>query len=128
MQYGLLIVLLGLVVLFYFLNPVEHQIFPKCTFHSLTGYHCPGCGSQRAIHSLLHFNFKGVISNNILFLPAMLLVLYHYIHPVLNRIFNWRLPNIFYYKKLPWMIFIVVILFWILRNLPYYPFSVLAPN
>ena len=128
LQFALLVVLIGLAVLFYFLNPVEHQIFPKCAFHSLTGYHCPGCGSQRAIHSLLHLNFKGVVSNNFLFLPAVLLVLYHYVHPVLNNTFNWKLPNVFYSRRFPWIIFVVVILFWILRNMPYSPFSVLAPN
>jgi len=128
LRFGLLVIIVGFAVLFYFLNPVEYPVFPKCTFHSLTGYHCPGCGSQRAIHSLLHLNFKGVVGNNFLFLPAMLLVIYHYSHPVLNRAFNWKLPNIFYYKKFPWIIFITVVLFWILRNLPVYPFSVLAPN
>lgn len=27
---------------------------PKCIFKALTGWDCPGCGSQRAIHALLH--------------------------------------------------------------------------
>jgi hypothetical protein len=125
---GLFIVIVGLALVFYFLNPVEHEIFPKCAFHSLTGYYCPGCGSQRAIHSLLHLDFTGVVSNNFLFLPAMILLMYHYSHPYLNRWFVWKLPNIFYFKRLPWIIFGVVILFWILRNLPSYPFTVLAPN
>lgn len=30
---------------------------PKCVFKTLTGYDCPGCGSQRAIHALLQGNF-----------------------------------------------------------------------
>lgn len=29
-------------------------MFPKCPFKVLTGLQCPGCGSQRAIHALLH--------------------------------------------------------------------------
>ncbi|MCM1292490.1 MAG: DUF2752 domain-containing protein [Bacteroides sp.] len=28
--------------------------FPQCFIKSLTGYDCPGCGSQRAFHALLH--------------------------------------------------------------------------
>lgn len=127
-QIVLLIIIIVLAVIFYFINPVEHQLFPKCIFHSVTGYHCPGCGSQRAIHSLMHLNFKGVISNNFLFLPAAFLIIYHYLHPVLNKKLKWKLPNIFYFKKTPWIIFGVVVLFWILRNLPWYPFTVLAPN
>lgn len=125
---GLLIVITGLAVLFFVLNPAEHEIFPRCLFNSITGYYCPGCGSQRAIHSLLHLNFAGVIGNNFLFIPAFLLILYHYLHPVVNRFFKWKLPNIFYFKSTPWIIFAFVILFWILRNIPFYPFSVLAPG
>lgn len=125
---GLLIVLTGLAVLFFMLNPSEHEIFPKCIFHSVTGYHCPGCGSQRAIYSLMHLNLKGVINNNFLFLPAILLVGYHYVHPIINNQTQWKLPNIFYFKSTPWIIFGVVILFWILRNVPFYPFTILAPN
>jgi hypothetical protein len=124
---GLLISFIGLAVLFFVLNPVEHQIFPRCLFNSITGYYCPGCGSQRAIHSLLHLDMAGVVSYNFLFIPGFLLILYHYIHPFLNRILHWKLPNIFYFKSTPWIIFGVVIIFWILRNLPFYPFSVLAP-
>lgn len=124
---GLLIVFTGLAVLFYFLNPIEHEIFPHCLFHSLTGYYCPGCGSQRAIHSLLHLNFGGVIGNNFMFLPATLLLIYHYSRNLFNQQFNWKLPNIFYFKKTPWIILIAIVLFWILRNLPFYPFLNLAP-
>jgi hypothetical protein len=28
--------------------------FPSCVFLSLTGWECPGCGSLRATHQLLH--------------------------------------------------------------------------
>jgi hypothetical protein len=124
----LLFLILGVAVVFFVLDPTKHSIFPKCMFHSLTGAYCPGCGSQRALHSLLHFDIAGVVSYNFLFLPAALLLLYHYIHPVLNNYFKWKLPNLFYLKSTPWVIFAVVILFWIFRNLPWYPFSVLAPG
>lgn len=125
---GLLIVITGLAGLFFVLDPARHEIFPRCLFNSITGYYCPGCGSQRAIHSLLHFDFAGVVSYNFLFIPAFLLILYHYTHPVLNGFFSWKLPNIFYFKSTPWIIFCVVIIFWVMRNLPFYAFSVLAPG
>jgi len=125
---GLLVVILAPVVLFFMLEPSKNQLFPRCAFNALTGYYCPGCGSQRAIHSLLHLNITGVVHNNVLFLPAVLAVAYHYLHPVLNRKFSWRLPNIFYMKNTPWIIFGIIVLFWIIRNFPWYPFSVLAPR
>jgi hypothetical protein len=124
LKIGLLIGYTGLAVLFFVLDPVEHEIFPRCLFHSVTGYYCPGCGSQRAFHSLLHLDFVGVVSQNFLFIPAFLLIFYHYLH----SIFNWKLPNILYFRSTPWIIFAVVIIFWVLRNLHFYPFSVLAPG
>lgn len=27
---------------------------PRCVFRAATGYDCPGCGFQRALHALLH--------------------------------------------------------------------------
>jgi len=125
---GLLLGIIGVAVLFFVLDPTKHEIFPRCLFHSLTGGYCPGCGSQRALHSLLHFNIAGVVSYNFLFLPAGILILYHYIHSLLNRIFNLKLPNLFYLKNTPWVILLIVLVFWIARNLPFYPFSVLAPG
>lgn len=125
---GLLVGIIALAVLFFLLDPSKNQLFPRCAFNALTGYYCPGCGSQRAIHSLLHLNIAGVVGNNFLFLPAVLAIIYHYIHTFLNKKFNWRLPNIFYMKNTPWVIFGIILLFWLLRNLPVYPFSVLAPG
>ncbi|MCF6356733.1 MAG: DUF2752 domain-containing protein [Draconibacterium sp.] len=124
----LLIVFAAMAVLFFILNPAKHEIFPKCVFHTVTGYYCPGCGSQRAIHSLLHLNFAGVVDNNFLFLPAVFLLIYHYSFAFLNKKFRWKLPNIFYFKSTPWIILVIIILFWILRNLPVYPFNILAPG
>lgn len=124
---GLLLVVIGAAVLFFVLDPNKNALFPRCLFHSITGAYCPGCGSQRALHSLLHFDFAGVLNYNILFLPAALLVLYHYVHPLLNRLFSWKLPNLFYLKNTPWIILVVVLVFWVLRNLPWYPFTMLVP-
>jgi hypothetical protein len=125
---GLLIGFTALAVFFFLLDPARHEIFPRCIFNSLTGYYCPGCGSQRAIHSLLHLDFAGVVSYNFMFIPALLLIFYHYLHPVFNRLFGWKLPNVFYFRNTPLVILGVILLFWILRNIPYYPFSVLAPG
>jgi hypothetical protein len=127
-NWGLLIVIIGLAVLFFILDPSKSPIFPRCIFNSLTGLYCPGCGSQRAIHSLLHLDFAGVVHYNFLFFPAILLTIYHYLRPLLNRIFKWKLPNIFYYKNTPWIILGVVVVFWIARNIPVFPFNVLAPG
>ncbi len=41
-------------VLFAF-DPVDGPLpYPRCWIKLLTGYDCPGCGSARALHALLH--------------------------------------------------------------------------
>jgi hypothetical protein len=123
----LLLLIAVVAVIFFVLDPNSYTIFPKCIFHSITGAYCPGCGSQRALHSLLHLDLGGVVRYNALFLPATLLLIYHYTFKWINRVLNLNLPNLFYLKYSPWVIFAVIVLFWILRNLPWVPFSLLAP-
>ena len=44
-----------LAVAFYFLSdPAISRFAPKCIFYVATGLQCPGCGSQRMFHALLH--------------------------------------------------------------------------
>lgn len=118
----------GILILFYMLDPAENVIFPRCPFHVVTGYYCPGCGSQRAVHSLLHLDLAGVAGNNFLFLPAVLVVVYHYLRPLVVRLTGKKLPDIFYMKSFPWIVLGVIIIFWILRNLSFDPFIFLAPD
>lgn len=113
-------------VLFVF-NPSDGSLYPPCPFHELTGLYCPGCGSLRAVHQLLHGNLPAAFGLN----PLMVLSL-----PFLGYWFiSSRVPAVT--KRLPvgfivpafwiWLILLVIILFWILRNLPFYPLSFLAP-
>lgn len=51
-------------VLLYCVNPVGHTFAPKCAFKLITGYDCPGCGAQRAIHALLHGRLSKALSYN----------------------------------------------------------------
>ena len=125
---GLLIALIAAAILFFCLDPSEHIIFPRCLFYSATGYYCPGCGSQRAIHNLLHLNLTGVLSNNLLFLLAVPALTYHYLQLYLNKKFHLNLPNVFYKKATPVVVFTLIMLFWIVRNLPFIPFTELAPG
>src|SRR5260370_36721099 len=40
-------------ILFLF-DPNRYPFYPVCAFHKVTGLLCPGCGSLRAMHQLLH--------------------------------------------------------------------------
>lgn len=54
-----------LLVLLYQFDP-ENGGFPACLFRSITGLLCPGCGSQRALHDLLHGHIAEAFSHNAL--------------------------------------------------------------
>ena len=72
------ILLLFMGGIFYIYNPENCTLFPRCPFLVLTGRECPGCGSQRALHCLLHFNLTGAFRHNamlVLSLPIVFLLL-----------------------------------------------------
>lgn len=52
------------IAVYYVFDPASSHLFPKCPFRLLTDYACPGCGSQRAIHSLLHLDIVGAFRHN----------------------------------------------------------------
>lgn len=45
-------------------DPARTPWFPRCPFRALTGFDCPGCGSQRALHALLHGDPAGALAHN----------------------------------------------------------------
>ena len=122
--------LLGIVLafLYFSINPSNVDFLPKCPLYLTTGIYCPGCGSQRATHHLLNFNFLGVLHQNILYIFGLLILAYHSIIEGINFIFKKNIYNYIYHPKTPIVILIIVILFWVLRNIPYEPFNWLAPN
>ncbi|WP_211224615.1 DUF2752 domain-containing protein [Salinimicrobium xinjiangense] len=93
--------------------------FPACPFYTYTGFLCPGCGSQRAIHHLLNFHFSGALTQNplmVLSLPYVLAGLIidrlpHY-SPAIRK---WR--QVLFGRKAIYIILAAIISFWIFRNL-----------
>ncbi len=77
-------------------DPSTH-FFPRCMFHELTGWQCPGCGSQRALHALLTGDVAAAWGFNALFvleLPLLALLACAWClrskHPWLHRVLNSR--------------------------------------
>lgn len=103
-------------IIYYALDPSQSGVFPRCTFLTLTGYKCPGCGSQRAIHALLHGDVVGAFKYNALLLisiPWIALCLY----AETQRIRNPRLYTRINAPQLMWLFLITVLLWWLLRNI-----------
>lgn len=100
---------------------MEYNFFPPCPFYTLTGWRCPGCGSQRAIHQLLNGNVIAAWHYNPLMVAAIPYV-------TVGMWFQWKTPKdrwgkylhrTLYHGRSTYVILIVVLLFWVERNLFY---------
>lgn len=102
--------------IYYALDPSTSGAFPQCFFLSLTGYKCPGCGIQRAIHALLHGDVAGAFRYN-----AFLMVAIPWIALCLfaesRRTRNPRLYARINPELLMWLLLAAVLIWWILRNI-----------
>jgi len=121
------IVLLALGIFYFAINPTSFAYTPKCPFHTLTGFHCPGCGSQRALHQILHGNIWEGLKHNFLILLAVILIGYRIFTLVVNNDSGKGSKNLLQHHYTPWIIFTFIMVFWILRNLPLKIFQILAP-
>ena len=100
-----------------------------CVFHEVTGLYCPGCGAGRACYSILHGQFLEAFCYNPLMTVLLPLIgLY-----IAARMVDWvvtggnhidRKINV---KFLTWVLVIVVV-YGVLRNIPVFPFTLLAPE
>jgi hypothetical protein len=62
---------IGAAAILYRFDPAVVHFFPQCVFHKLTGLQCPGCGTTRALHHLLHGDIAGAFRlNAMLFVVA----------------------------------------------------------
>ncbi|HUK81431.1 MAG TPA: DUF2752 domain-containing protein [Verrucomicrobiae bacterium] len=99
-------------------NPNALTWCPHCPLHSLTGLYCPGCGSTRALHQLVHGHLLAAFRLNPLAVVALpLLALW------LARSERGDVKSMWI-----WTLLVVIVVFGVLRNLPVYPFSLLAPQ
>lgn len=112
-------VLTLLTILYKLYNPLDENLFPKCPFRSITGYRCPGCGSQTSIHYLLNFDVKNAVRANLLLILSIPYVLAGFVFDLIKnpgeKILKWR--KILFGTKAIYVVLIVIISFWILRNM-----------
>ncbi len=114
-------------VYLYFHNPYSYPL--PCIFYSVTGLYCPGCGAGRACYSILHLEFADAFCYN----PLMTILLPLIGLYIMARVFDWmvtggnHIDRKISVRLLAWILGITL-LFGILRNIPVYPFTLLAPG
>ena len=105
---ALLIAIAGIagLVFLYLYNPQDIAFFPRCPFYALTGYKCPGCGTLRAIHAVLHFRIADAWRLNPILFAA--------VPVIIGLLFSRKFATSVVVGRI---ILIVTILYWILRNM-----------
>jgi hypothetical protein len=105
-----------LLLIYKIYNPLENDLFPKCIFYKYTGFLCPGCGSQRAIHCLLNFNILSAIKQNILvvlFIPYLTLSILTKLYPQFFTTWKRKIESPLAIK----IIIGIILGYWLIRNI-----------
>lgn len=121
---GLAVCALGFLYLF---NPGTSTLYPTCPFYWFTGCYCPGCGSLRALHQLMRGHLATALGLNPLMVVSSPFVGYYFVSRTMVVVAGRSLRTFFIRPVFIWGFLGVVLVYWVLRNLPYYPFSLLAP-
>jgi hypothetical protein len=111
--------------------PTSATFYPRCQLHQLTGLHCPGCGTTRAAHAMLNGDVPQALAYNpllFILIPAAGLVL-------TRLVWRWAwdaddphttlLPGWWWLGK---GLAVLMLAFAVARNVPAYPFTLLAPH
>ena len=116
----------GIWLLWKFDPNAANSPFPVCMFRAITGYFCIGCGLTRALHALVHGDRVGALSMNplaVLTIPVIPLIIAasqgwkpRWLQPLLRIVME---PKF-------WLVLLPA--YWIARNLPWFPFTLLAPG
>lgn len=108
--------------------PATRALVPPCLFLRATGLYCPGCGSARTIMALLGGDVGTALRMNVLLVALGPFALYALAADVMSRMGVRWLPRLVLGPRMVQAAAIVVLAFWVLRNLPWAPFSWLAPG
>ena len=107
-----------------FVDPRTARFAPVCPLHYTTGLHCPGCGTGRALHALVHGDLVRAIRLNVLAVATIPVFLALSIRAVLRPAERLPVPP-------PWLriaVYVVLAGYFVARNLPFEPFASLAPK
>lgn len=109
-------------------DPASGGGYPSCPFRALTGFDCPGCGSLRGLHQLLHGNLAAAFAFNPLMVLSLPFVGYSFFSYALLALRGQSLPRVFLPARVIWLLLVLVVSFGIVRNTSLYPFKTQPPE
>jgi hypothetical protein len=122
----LLFVAIVFVCVLLFKHPSDYGFIPSCVFYKMTGLYCPGCGSMRAMHFLLTGSIFLSLRCNplVIFLfPLIIFLLIKWLY----AIFGQKELTFRGLQYIYWGVLVVIVLFFIIRNIPVRAFDFLRP-
>jgi len=100
----------------FFFNPEQYHFYPRCLFHQVTGWECPGCGGLRATYQLLHGHLAAAWGFNPLVVLAAPVAAWIVARELIRETTGKVLPGKLTQPVFVWMLVPTVVLFGILRN------------
>ncbi len=107
-----------------FVDPRTARFAPVCPLHVTTGLHCPGCGTGRALHALVHGDLARALRLNVLAVATIPVFLALAARAALRP--DERLPVPPLWLRVA--VYVLLASFFVARNLPFEPFASLAPR
>jgi Protein of unknown function (DUF2752) len=111
-------------------EPLIRDLSPGCFFKRVTGLNCAGCGGTRAFFAFLKGEFALSLRMNPLFLIGLVGGIFFGLMMVRDKLPGGGAIFLRYVRVtagLGWGFLGVLVAFWVLRNLPWWPFTLLAP-
>lgn len=100
-------------------------LIPPCPTNALLHINCPGCGSSRALYSLLHGDLPAALHYNAFGVVAVVLLLIAFATYTIGL---WRgrpVRSWQNWRYTPMVALVATVIWFVIRNLPFAPFSAL---
>ena len=124
-----LVVVPGMMFLFLSVAGGSHGTATECAVQKFFGLHCPGCGGTRCAQSITSGDWIAAMGYNAMLMTGFLVLMTTFVFIFVRMTLLGKpapqLPNIS--PRWVWFGIGAIAVFTLLRNIPTYPFTLLAP-
>ena len=108
------------VAVLYFFDPSTAGFYPVCALHEMTGLQCPGCGGLRAAHQLFHGHVAAAWRLNPFVVALLPAAVWLGVREAARILAGRQWPGIITRPVFGWLLVGALVLFGILRNVPFH--------